>query len=78
MATRIVFLNGQETAVTGTEDEVVQVVRRCHPNQVKLEGIDAVVLNARASSGALGRRSAAITEGHAQATPPAGPGRLSR
>ncbi|HTP19050.1 MAG TPA: hypothetical protein VMJ65_05565 [Solirubrobacteraceae bacterium] len=44
MATRIVFLNGQETAVTGTEDEVVQVVRRGHSDQVKLEGIDGVVL----------------------------------
>jgi hypothetical protein len=44
MATRIVLLNGQETAITGTEDKVVQVVRRGHPNQVKLEGIDGVVL----------------------------------
>ena len=44
MATRIVFLNGQETAVTETEDEVVQTVRRDHPNPVKLEGIDGVVL----------------------------------
>jgi hypothetical protein len=44
MAMRTVFLNGQETAVTGTEDEVVQVVRRGHSNQVKLEGIDGVVL----------------------------------
>ena len=45
MAMRIVFLNGQEMAVTGTEDEVVQVVRRRHSNQVKLEGIDGVVLD---------------------------------
>jgi hypothetical protein len=44
MATPIVFLSGHETAVTGTEDEVVQVVRRGHSNQVNLEGIDGVVL----------------------------------
>jgi hypothetical protein len=44
MATRIVLPNGQETAVTGTEDEVVQVVRPGHPNQVKPEGVDGVVL----------------------------------
>lgn len=44
MATRIVFLTGQETAVTGTEDEVVQEVRRGHSSQVKLEAIDGVVL----------------------------------
>jgi hypothetical protein len=31
-------------AVTETEDEVVQAVRRDHPNPVKLEGIDGVVL----------------------------------
>jgi uncharacterized protein (DUF2267 family) len=31
MATRIVFLNGQETTVTETEDQVVQAVRRDHP-----------------------------------------------
>jgi hypothetical protein len=33
MATRILFLSGQETAVTETEDEVVQAVRRAHPNR---------------------------------------------
>jgi hypothetical protein len=38
------LVNGQETAITGTEDKVVQVVSRGHPNQVKLEGIDGVVL----------------------------------
>ena len=43
MATRIVFLCGQETPVTETEDEVVQAVRRGHPNPVELEGIDGVV-----------------------------------
>jgi hypothetical protein len=43
MATRIVFLNGQETSVIETEAEVVQAVRRDHPNPVKLEGIDGVV-----------------------------------
>jgi hypothetical protein len=44
MATRIVFLNGQQTAVTGTEDEVVQVVRRGHSDQVKLKGVDGIVM----------------------------------
>ena len=44
MATRIVFRSGQETVVTETEDQVVQAVRRGHPNPVKLEGIDGVVL----------------------------------
>ena len=44
MATQSVFLNGQETAVTETEDEVVLAVRRDHPNPVKLEGIDGMVL----------------------------------
>jgi uncharacterized protein YlzI (FlbEa/FlbD family) len=43
MATRILFLNGQETAVTETEDEVVQAIRRDHPNPVKLEGLDGLV-----------------------------------
>jgi hypothetical protein len=45
MATRILFLSGQKTAVTETEDEVVQAVRRAHPHPVKLEGIDGVVLH---------------------------------
>jgi hypothetical protein len=40
MAMRIVFLNGQETTVTGTEDEMV---RRGHSDQVKLAGVDGVV-----------------------------------
>ncbi|MGZ4181985.1 MAG: hypothetical protein ACXVUL_15035 [Solirubrobacteraceae bacterium] len=44
MATRIVFINGQETAVTETESEVVQAIRRDHPNPVKLEGLDGVVM----------------------------------
>lgn len=44
MEMRIVFLNGQVTAATGTEDDAVQVVRRSHSNQLKLEGIDGVVL----------------------------------
>ena len=44
MATQGVFLNGQETAVTETEDEVVQAVRRGHPNPVKVESIDGMVL----------------------------------
>lgn len=40
---RIVFLNGQETKVTGAEDEVVQVVRGDHPNPVKLERGEGVL-----------------------------------
>ncbi|MGZ6565054.1 MAG: hypothetical protein ACXVH1_36905 [Solirubrobacteraceae bacterium] len=44
MATRIVFINGQETAVTETESEVVQAIRRDHPHPVKLEGHDGVVM----------------------------------
>jgi hypothetical protein len=43
MATRIVFLSGQETMVEQTEAEVVTAVRRDHPNPVKLEGADGVV-----------------------------------
>ena len=43
MATRIVFLNGQETTVTQTEDQVVEGVRRDHPNPVKPEGVDGIV-----------------------------------
>jgi uncharacterized protein YlzI (FlbEa/FlbD family) len=44
MATRITFLNGQESTVTETEEQVVEAVRRDHPNPVKLEGIEGVVL----------------------------------
>ena len=44
MATRIVFTNGQETPVTETESEVVQAIRRDHPNPVKLEGLDGLVM----------------------------------
>ena len=40
MATRIVFLNGQDTTVTETEDQVVEAIRRDHPNPVKLEGVE--------------------------------------
>jgi hypothetical protein len=43
MATRITFLNGQDTLGTETEAEVVAAVRRDHPNPVKLEGTDGVV-----------------------------------
>jgi hypothetical protein len=43
MATRIVFLSGQETTVEETESDVVAAVRRDHPNPVKLEGTDGVV-----------------------------------
>ena len=44
MATRILFVSGQEMAVTETEDEVVKAVRRDHPNPVKLESLDGLVL----------------------------------
>jgi hypothetical protein len=44
MATRIVFVGGQETAVAETQDQVVSAVRRDHPNPVKLEGADGLVL----------------------------------
>jgi uncharacterized protein YlzI (FlbEa/FlbD family) len=44
MATRIVFLGGQESTVTETEEEVVQAVRRDHPNPVKLEGLDGLIV----------------------------------
>lgn len=44
MATRIVFLGGLETTVTETEDEVVHAVRRDHPNPVKLEGLDGLIV----------------------------------
>jgi hypothetical protein len=45
MATRIVFLGGQETAVTENQPDVVQAVRRDHPNPVKLEGTDGLVVH---------------------------------
>jgi hypothetical protein len=45
MATRILFLNGAETIVSESESEVVAAVRRDHPNPVKLEGEDGVVLH---------------------------------
>jgi hypothetical protein len=44
MATRIVFLSGQETTVEESESDIVSAVRRDHPNPVKLEGTDGVVL----------------------------------
>jgi uncharacterized protein YlzI (FlbEa/FlbD family) len=44
MATRIVFLSGQETTVTETEDQVVQAVKPDHPNPVKLDGVDGIVV----------------------------------
>jgi hypothetical protein len=88
MATRSIFRNGQETAVTETEDEVVQAVRRDHPNPVRLEGIDGVVLyvnwahitsiGPRPSPVPSANRQRRSSKGHAKATPPAGPGRLSR
>ncbi len=44
MTTLIVFLGGQEAAVTENGSEVVQAVRRRHPNPVKLAGLDGLVL----------------------------------
>jgi len=44
MATRIVFAGGQEAAVSENQDQVVSAVRRDHPNPVKLEGVDGLVL----------------------------------
>jgi uncharacterized protein YlzI (FlbEa/FlbD family) len=44
MATRIVFLSGQDTTVTETEEEVVQAVQRDHPDPVMLEGLDGLVV----------------------------------
>jgi hypothetical protein len=43
MPTRILFINGQDTTVTETEEEVVAAVRRDQPNPVKLEGTDGLV-----------------------------------
>jgi hypothetical protein len=44
MATRIIFVNGSDTIVEATEDDVVAAVRRDHPNPVKLEGSDGLKL----------------------------------
>jgi hypothetical protein len=44
MATRIVFLGGHGTTVTETEEEVGRAVRRDHPNPVKLEGLDGLIV----------------------------------
>jgi acetylglutamate kinase len=44
MATRIVFLNDRETVVTKTESQVVEALRRDHPNAAKLEGVDGNVM----------------------------------
>jgi hypothetical protein len=43
MPTHIQFINGQDTTVTESEEEVVAAVRRDHPNPVKLEGTDGLV-----------------------------------
>jgi hypothetical protein len=45
MATRIMFLNGHETIVAENEADVVAAVRRDHPNPVKLEGTDGLVVH---------------------------------
>ena len=44
MPTHIAFVNGQEADVTETESEVVQAIRRDHPNPVKLAGLDGIVM----------------------------------
>jgi len=60
MAMRIVVLSGQETAVTETEDRVVQATIRGHPSHV-LEGLDGAVLyvNSAHITSAPGPRSVA-------------------
>jgi uncharacterized protein YlzI (FlbEa/FlbD family) len=40
MATRIVFIGGQEVTVSQSVDDVVVAIRRDHPNPVKLEHPD--------------------------------------
>jgi hypothetical protein len=45
MATKIQFLTGHETTVTENEADVVAAVRRDHPNPVKLEGMDGLVVH---------------------------------
>jgi hypothetical protein len=44
MATRIIFDDGKEATVADSEDDVVAAVRRDHPNPVRLEGQDGLVL----------------------------------
>jgi hypothetical protein len=44
MATRIVSLDGRETVVVESEADVASAVRRDHPNPVKLEGRDGLVV----------------------------------
>jgi hypothetical protein len=44
MATRIVFTDGRETVVSETESDIAMAVRRDHPNPVKLEGEDGLVV----------------------------------
>jgi hypothetical protein len=44
MATRISFDSGQSTTVIESEDQVVEAVRRDHPNPVRLESMDGLVL----------------------------------
>ena len=61
MATRNVFLSGQETTVAETEDQVVEAPSRDHPNPVKLGGVDGVVLNVNwAHISSVGPRPSAV------------------
>jgi len=49
MATHIVLVNGQEADVRENESEVVQAIRRDHPNPVKLAGLNGVVMYVNSS-----------------------------
>ncbi|MFL5828631.1 MAG: hypothetical protein ACJ76X_01825 [Solirubrobacteraceae bacterium] len=44
MATRIVFTDGRETVVSESESDIAMAVRRDHPNPVRLEGEDGLVV----------------------------------
>jgi hypothetical protein len=44
MATRIVFTDGREAVVSENESDIAMAVRRDHPNPVKLEGEDGLVV----------------------------------
>ncbi len=63
MATRIVLLGGHETTVTETEEEVVRAVRRDHPNPVKLEGLDGLVVYVKLEPHHLDRAGAGTAPG---------------
>lgn len=45
MPSRIVFLSGHSVTVAEDEDDVIQAIRRDHPNPVKLAHADGRVLH---------------------------------